>query len=411
MSQTKSLYKLAIVAPTCFYYQVALFRQLAAHPRIDLQVYFCSDEALHARDVREMYRTEEDWGDEGGLLAGYNYQFLPNKSPRPSYLKWPLGLMNFSIWREIKQNRPHAVVLMSWMNATWWVAIAACLLFKVPFLYMTDANVQAELTGTPWKKWIKKLFLERCIFKLATGFLCAGAANRLLYKFYGVPDNKLVPFAYSWGYESHLQAWEDLRPRRLELRAQQGVAEDSFLILYCGRLSTEKRIMNLLEAFRRLNCRGKTLTIVGDGRLRKILQDYTENHNINSVRFFGFRNRNEINNFYATADLLVLPSGRETWGIVVNEAMCFALPVIASDQVGASGDLVRDGENGFTYPSGDVNALAERLQRIVDLTEEERSVMGFTSRRLIEKWVERDLVQSLDQYFDFIYSNRRGREK
>ena len=151
----KTRYKLAIVAPTCFYYQVALFRQLASHPRIDLTVYFCSDEALHARDVNEMYHVDEKWGDESELLAGYRHKFLPNWSPTPSYLKWPYGLMNFSIWKEIKNNKPDFIILMSWMNATWWVAIAACLLYKVPFLYMTDANVQAEMVGPRWKRWLK----------------------------------------------------------------------------------------------------------------------------------------------------------------------------------------------------------------------------------------------------------------
>jgi len=136
------------------------------------------------------------------------------------------------------------------------------------------------------------------------------------------------------------------------------------------------------------------------------MQDYTEEHNLDSVRFFGFRDRKEIKDYYATADLLVLPSSRETWGIVVNEAMCFGLPVIVSSQVGAAHDLVQDGENGFIYPSGDVEALTRRLQQFVDLTEEERSLLGLKSLELIKWWVERDLSRSLDRYFDFIYSRR-----
>jgi len=67
--------------------------------------------------------------------------------------------MNFSIWREIGKNRPAGVVLMSWMNITWWVAIAACLRYRIPFLYMTDANVQAEEVGQRWKIWMKKPYL------------------------------------------------------------------------------------------------------------------------------------------------------------------------------------------------------------------------------------------------------------
>ena len=208
MNQPKPRFKLAIVAPTCFYYQVELFRQLEAHPRIDLTVFFCSDESLRARDVQEMYHTSGNWGDESELLDGYRHKLMPNVSPVPSYLKWPYGLMNFSIWNEIKRNRPDAVILMSWMNITWSVAIAACLMYKVPCFYMTDANIQAEFVGPRWKRWIKRIILQHCIFKTATGFLCAGTANRRLYQCYGVPDNKLVPFAYSWGYESHLQAWK-----------------------------------------------------------------------------------------------------------------------------------------------------------------------------------------------------------
>ena len=402
----KSSYKLAIVAPTCFYYQAALFRLLAKHPRIDLTVYFCSDESLHARDVLEMYKADESWGDESELLLGYQYKFLPNRSPTPSYLKWPYGLMNFSIWKEIKENKPDIVILMSWMNITWWVAIAACLKYSVPFLYMTDANVQAEALAPSWKKWIKKVALGASLFKVATGFLCAGSANRMLYQFYGVPEEKLVPFAYSWGYETHLRAWEKLRSSRKQLRAQQGIADNSLVVLYCGRLSAEKGALDLINAYRLVNCRDKTLTFVGDGDLRKSLEDYSSEQGLDSVRFHGFRNRNEIANYYATADFLVLPSKRETWGIVVNEAMAFALPIITSDQVGAGRDLVRDGKNGFIYPSGDVQALADRIRRLIELPEEERRSMGIRSQELIKMWINRDLAQSLDQYFDLIYSKR-----
>ena len=68
--------------------------------------------------------------------------------------------------------------------------------------------------------------------------------------------------------------------------------------------------------------------------------------------------------------------------------------------------MVRDGENGFVYPAGDVEALTIRLQQVVDLSEEERRLMGLRSRQLMEKWVNRDLAQSLDEYLDLIYSNR-----
>ena len=144
MTSTRQPYKIMIVAPTCFYYQVELFRELSRHPEIDLTVYFCSPEALNTKEVQQMYNTDSGWGVESELLEGYRYKFLTNYSPFPSYLRSMVGLMNFGIWGEIKRNKPDVVLLMSWMNPVWWLAVLACSVFKVPFLYLTDANVRAE---------------------------------------------------------------------------------------------------------------------------------------------------------------------------------------------------------------------------------------------------------------------------
>ena len=405
-SENKSVYRVVIVAPTCFYYQVPLFQALASHPRIDLMVYFCSEEASRGDDVRKKFKASGSWGVEGELLEGYNYKFLKNFSPFPSYLRSVIGLLNFGIWGEIVRNKPDVVILMSWMNPTWWLAILACIYRRIPFLYLTDQNVQRDLSGPKWKIWIKSFVLGKLLFRLTAGFLCAGTANRLLYEFYGVPDHKLIPFAFSWGSEKLLQASDELNSRKKEIRQQLGIPEDTYAILYCGRLSPEKSPLSLVEAFEKVDLADKTLIIVGDGELRASLQNYVAKKNIDHVYFFGFQNRREIPKFYVAADVLVLPSDQETWGIVVNEAMSFGLPVIVSDQVGAARDLVQNGYNGYTFPPGDVEALATNIKQLMQQDEAERSAMEAGSRELIEKWSTRDLTDSLDLYLDFIYSDQ-----
>ena len=80
----------------------------------------------------------------------------------------------------------------------------------------------------------------------------------------------------------------------------------------------------------------------------------------------------ELRNFYAGSDVVVVPSVptrtiRETWSLVVNEAMHQGVPVIASDAVGAAaGGLVRDGANGIVVPAGDAGALARAIRRLHD---------------------------------------------
>jgi glycosyltransferase involved in cell wall biosynthesis len=400
------VYKVAIVAPTCFYYQVPLFQTMAIHPRIDLTVYFCSEEASLGTDVVKKFKTEGSWGVEEHLLEGYNYKFLRNYSPWPSYLTSVIGLMNFGILGEIFKNKPDVVILMSWMNPTWWLAVLACVFTGTPILYLTDQNVQRDLLGPKWKRLVKRLVLGNVLFRLTTGFLCAGTANRLLYEFYGVPDHKLVPFAFSWGFESLLGIRDEIKSQRNQLREQLGIPVNSYTVLYCGRLSPEKSPLYAIQAYDMLKRPDKALVIVGDGELRESLENYVASNKIESVHFFGFQNRREIPKYYAISDVLVVPSNQETWGIVVNEAMCFGLPVIASDQVGAARDLVRHGYNGYTFPVGDVEQLASNIQLLMDLSPEERLALEERSQDIIEKWSKRNLIGSLDQYFDFIYAGK-----
>ena len=394
--------KLAIIAPTPFYYQVPMFRTLAANPRIDLKVYYCSDEGITGKDVPKKFHAQANWGMESNLLEGYESVFLKNYSPWPSYLTSLFGLMNLGVWHTVASEKPDVVILMSWMNSTWWLAILACLWAKIPFLYLTDQNVQRDLIAPKWKIRIKQLVLGKLLFRMTAGFLFAGSANRQLYKYYGVPDHKLVPFAFSWGYDNLLNISDDLLLKKSQIKSQLGIPEDQYVVLYCGRLSAEKNPALVLEAFSKIDRPDKTLLFVGDGLLRKQLEAYVSEKGITSVRFMGFQTRPEIPKYYAVSDVLVVPSIQETWGIVVNEAMCFGLPLVISDQVGAVPDLVSSGRNGFKFPSGDADALASIITGMMDQDTKSRSEMGSHSRRIIEKWAQKDLAGTLEQYYDRI---------
>ena len=381
-------FKIAIIAPVPFYYHVPLYKSFGDDSRMELQVIYCSDETLKGRDVEKMYQAKGSIVDKENLLKGYTYKFLKNYSFMPSFMSWPFGLINFGIWSEIKSNKYDAVILQSWTNLTWWIAFIACLKFKSPVFFMTDSNVLAESSKPIFKKVIKRILLGGFLFKKSRGFLTSGTANELFYEYYGVSKDKLARLRFSWGYNEVLAKAKSFMKNREKIRNSLGISKNDFVILYVGRFSHEKSPLTILQAYDKVNFKNKKLFLVGDGPQRSEIENTIKKLQLEKVCLVGFKPRNEVFEFYASADVLALPSLAETWGIVINEALCFSLPVIASDQVGAAVDLIKEGENGFIFPVGDYSKLALYIEKIINAPTRERKELSKKSLQIITQWVK-----------------------
>jgi glycosyltransferase involved in cell wall biosynthesis len=135
--------------------------------------------------------------------------------------------------------------------------------------------------------------------------------------------------------------------------------------------------------------------IAGEGPLRKELEATAKNLRISeSIRFLGFVNQLQLPATYCSVDLLVLPSGYEPFGVVVNEAMLCGCPVVVSDRVGAHFDLVHPGTTGFIYPCGDVNALAAILQNVLPNRERLKQI-GEAAKNRMKTWSPHENVEAL----------------
>ena len=239
-----------------------------------------------------------------------------------------------------------------------------------------------------WKRFLKG-FILRPLFSEITKFLYIGSENKKFYEHYGVPEEKLVFVPYAVNNERFMSTSKLLKANRKELREKLlRINDNSPVILFVGKLIKKKRPMDLLKAFEILNTKydihNTALVFVGDGELRPTLEKYTKEHKLNGVHFTGFKNQTELPQHYTVADLFVLPSGPgETWGLVVNEAMCFGLPVVVSDVVGCAPDLVHNGENGYIFPAGNVEKLSEVLKKIL---EQDKEKLGAESFKIVGRY-------------------------
>jgi glycosyltransferase involved in cell wall biosynthesis len=213
--------------------------------------------------------------------------------------------------------------------------------------------------------------------------ICGGKSHARYLQQLGFPPEKIGRF-YDVVDNCYYQDAADEARRSTEVRQKLRLPECYFL--YVGRLAPEKNINGLLDAFARYRRLGGSwsLVLVGDGPEKLRLQNQTELLGIGGwVQFAGLKNTRETTPYYALAGCFVLPSLREPWGLVVNEAMASGLPVIVSERCGCAEDLVATGRNGFVFDPSRKGELSDRLFTVSAFDEKELSDMGRQSREIV----------------------------
>ena len=358
-------------------YQVPLWQRLAEAGEVEFEVWYMSDHAVRPsldRDFGRVFAWDLD------LLSGYPHRFLPGPQDITSFR----GTRLDDFGAALEKGGATTLFVNGWQTAGYWTAVWAAHRTGIPVWLRGESN---DLHRTPvWKRWVKRRLLER-LFARVDRFLAIGTANRRLYRSYGVAERRLREAPYAVDNARFAAEAARLAPQRAALRARWGIEPDAFCVLFAGKLIAKKRPHDLVEAARLLSQpAGRPgseagpalhLLFVGDGPLRESLRaecrDGRDDHSPGALStvarpratFTGFLNQSEIPEAYAVADCLALPSDhRETWGLVVNEAMASGVPCAVSDACGCAEDLVAPLDRGFVFRGGDPADLARALRRL-----------------------------------------------
>jgi len=192
-----------------------------------------------------------------------------------------------------------------------------------------------------------------------------------------------------------------LEDELIKIKKKLAIDETKKVILYVGRLIKLKGIEYLLEALNRLDKKKFIFVTIGDGSMRKDIEEFCLKNNID-YRMLGIIPWEQLPPYYKLASILVLPSittktFKEPWGLVINEAFNQGCPVVVTDAVGAGvGRLVKNGENGFVVPEKNSEALAEAIRKIIEDPELRRK-LGENALNEIKLWTyERQAKGFLD---------------
>jgi glycosyltransferase involved in cell wall biosynthesis len=379
-------YRVLAIATHPAQYQAPLFRRMAARTDLDLHVAYCTLRGAEAAHDPEFGATVK-W--DIPLLDGYAWKHVPNKGPGADSF---FGLRNSAIWKMIREGKFDAVLCyVGYVRASFWIACLAAKLSRTAFLFGTDATTLTPRDGRMWKRPVKRIFWP-FLFRLADRVIAPSSGSLSLMRSLGIPDDRVTLIPYVVDNDWWLA--ESARVDRAAVRSSWGASPKSTVILFCAKLQPWKRPLDLLRAFAKANLPNALLVFAGEGPLRQQLEAEAALMGVTScVRFLGFVNQTQLPAIYTAADVMVLPSEYEPFGVVVNEAMLCGCPVAASDHVGAARDLIAHGCTGFVFSCGNVEALAEILQQ-ASAEPTRLSEMGRVARARMELWSPRENIEA-----------------
>ena len=320
-------------------YRVAVFQKMSEE--FDLDVFFetCKDENRNA-----------DWFCKSGELK---FHVLDNAEA------WKLFLARLKHIAEYD-----FALAYDRMTRPGQLTIHACMRHGVPFFLNSDGWVYHK---NLLKRAVKRVLIPRQN-RAAAAILCSGKVAAKEARHYGATENKIFyhPFS-SLTAEDILPA--PVRPEeKARLRAELGLKE-TLTVLTIGQFIPRKGFDILIKAWEGIGDRAQLL-IIGGGDDRPKYEAYIREHHISGITILDFMPKERLYRYYLAADLFVLPTREDIWGLVINEAMANALPVITTDNCMAGVELIENGVNGYIVKTESVEELREKLLHLIDAPEE-----------------------------------------
>lgn len=279
-----------------------------------------------------------------------------------------------------------AIVVCGYAYPTVVLAMAYMRLHRIPFYMEVDGGLIREDSGARY--WFKRLLVSQ-----ATEWISSGAYTTDYLCHYGAEREKthLYPFTSLWDRE--ITAAVPSEAEKQQLREKLSMKEEK-IVLYVGRFDPKKGMDDLLGACPDLDPSAGIYFIGGEPT--QAHQDFCRENGLTNVQFVGFKKKEALEEYYKAADLLVLPTWSDVWGLVINEAMAQGLPVVTTDRCVAGVELVKNGVNGYIVPARDKTALAEAVNRV--LAEDYRN-MGRASLETIRPYTIENMAKAHVEIF------------
>lgn len=317
-------------------YRVDFFNELGK--QCELEVVF---EREHSTERDESWKNYEFRNFKGTILEGANIG--KDKAVTGKILPF------------LKQRYDHIIVA----NPATPVGMLSILYLKwKKKRYYIEGDGARYIRQNSIKEQLKSKILGK-----AAGYFSTSEELDYYYRMYGADGEKIYRYPFSSVHAREIQEKDGLKEKKLAARQELKLPQDKKLILSIGRFEHIKGFDLLIR------CAGKLkqsqFYIVGGEETEEYRQLLEENE-IRNVVFKPFMKKEALSKYFLAADIFVLPTRYDPWGLVINEAMAYGLPVISTDRCVAALELLENGRNGYVVPAGDAEALEEKIRYLLE---------------------------------------------
>ena len=359
--------RLVILTEIISPYRIPLFNCLAQDAGIDLHVIFLSENDPGLRQWK-VYKEE----------IRFSHEVLPSWRRRVGKFN---ALLNAGVMHALQQATPQVILCGGYSYVASWQALVWARFRNVPFLLWSESNRHDARRGHSLVEMLKAEFFHNC-----DGFVVPGRSAKQYLGDHNIRSDRI--FTAPNAIDNDLFCSLAQAARHDATTVRRDLDLPSRYILFVGRLVQEKGIFELLRAYATLDQTLRKqigLMFVGDGPCRAELQKQASAVTEGEISFPGFVQREQLPAYYALAEMFVLPTYTDTWGLVVNEAMACGLPVIVSRVAGCASDLIRENWNGLLIDPKDISSLNSAMANLatrVDLC----ASMGAHARQHIAQY-------------------------
>lgn len=343
-----------------------------------------NDELLVVQ-IATIEKSRVDLGSLDTSIHQYPYQLLHDGTLEEVGLWQKIS----GIHKAILKFKPDVVNLTGYYDLASWAILFYCKLKGIKTI-LSNESTAGDHARDKFKETIKSF-----IIKQFDGYFNFGTLSKNYLLELGAKASKMLVNRNCVDNIELKNIYDKHRPNRDPKQQILGIASHNFI--FVGRLIDYKNLFNFLEAFAEAQKQVNTdwgVIILGDGEQKEELQQFVQTKQIKNISFQKGVSWQQVPEYLALSDVLVLPSYSEPWGLVVNEAMACGMPVLVSEKCGCAIDLVQSGINGYTFSPYNKGEIMTFLLKFMSQTQNLQE-MGKASQQIIQEYSPENVAKEM----------------